>query len=52
MIDFLIWQGHAWNDIERYTLRQLDLFTRKASDRLKAMHGGENGRGGRGTPRF
>ena len=51
--DFLIWQGHSRADLDRSTLRQLDLFVRNANERLKQMYGGgEGGRAGRGTPRL
>jgi hypothetical protein len=49
-VDFLVWQGHSWEEIREYTLRQLDLFTRKASERLKTMYSSDGGRSSRGGP--
>lgn len=43
--DVLIWQGHSRAELDRATLRQLDLFQRHALARLKVMHGTEGGKG-------
>ena len=40
MIDFLIAQGHSNAAVDRMTLRQLDLYVRKANERLERTKGG------------
>jgi hypothetical protein len=39
MIDFLIAQGHDNAAVDRMTLRQLDLYVRKANERLERTKG-------------
>ena len=40
MIDFLVAQGHSNDAVDRMTLRQLDLYVRKANERLERTKGG------------
>ena len=45
-MDFLIWQGHDSEAVQRMTLRQIELWSEVAGDRLKALHAApEKGRG-------
>jgi hypothetical protein len=35
--DFLIWQGHRRDELDRSTLRQLEHFAKAANERLKKI---------------
>ena len=39
MIDFLVAQGHQNSALDRMTLRQLDLYVRRANERLDRTKG-------------